>query len=87
MDDQSSNVLDLGLKTMDARQTTPEHMLRSALEDIRKGERPEKKMVILFLDDEPGNFGLYYYQAGMRLDECAFLCDAGKSLFMKGLGL
>ena len=87
MDDQSSNVLDLGLKAMDARQTTPEHMLRSALEDIRNGERLEGKMVILFLDDKPGTFGIYYYQAGMRLDECAFVCDAGKSLFMKKLGL
>lgn len=86
MSNDDGNVLDMGIKQMDSRHTTPEHTLRAALEAIRKGQRKEAKMVILFLDDSPGEFGVYYYQAGMRNDQAALLCEAGKQMFLKRLG-
>ena len=90
MDEETpDNVLDMdiGSRLLDSRGTTPEHILRLALEDIRQGKRAEQKMVVLFLDDSPGHFGIEYYQSGMRLDQCAMLCDLGNSLFKRKLGI
>lgn len=71
---------------MDARTVTPEMMLLTALEDVRSGERTEGKMLIMFID--PGDpFKMHYYNSGMRVDECASICDFGNALFKKELGL
>ena len=87
MDETRDNVVDLGRRPLDSREASPEHILRTALEDVRQGVREEEKMLILFLDDTPGKFAIRYYQSGMRKDECASLCNTGNALFLKELGL
>ena len=86
-EERPDNVLDMNMSAQLEAGTTSEHILRTALEDVRQGKRPEQKMLILFLDDSSSTFGIEYYQSGMRLTQCALLCDLGNALFKKGLGL
>jgi hypothetical protein len=72
-----SKVISMADKSGDARLWDVEQMLQNALHDVRSGNRPTKKALILFLDDE-SDYLVGFSQCGMTTGESILLCELGK---------
>ena len=68
--------------------SSPEQALQDALDYIgKKGAFKEgKKLLVLCLDESNGEYIISYVQAGMKMSECATLCEIAKSSFLKEMG-
>jgi hypothetical protein len=66
---------------------SPEAALRDAINDVGKEGALEhgKKVLILALDETDGNYGVTFYQAGMKMSECLALCEVAKILFLQDM--
>lgn len=81
-----SKIISMSERANNAKLTTPEQLLETALEEIRSGGQLSKvnKMIILHLDDTDCAYHVGFLQAGMLLTECNNLCDYAKTI-IKGI--
>lgn len=75
-----SNVISLSDKLKDGTKWSAEQMLADALMDVSSGDHPEKKAMILWLDDTDG-YRIGFSQCGMTMPECVLLCELAKDRF------
>lgn len=83
-----TNVIDLSEKTGDAGMRSQKQALEDALSEIGKSGAFEggKKLIVLALDDNDGEYNISYIQAGMKMSECITLCEISKAVFLKEMG-
>lgn len=84
-----TKVTTLGAKAGDAKMYTPEQTLTEVLNE-RIGKdgafKNAKKLLVLALDDTDGDYAISWQQAGMRMSECALLCEISKDMFKHKMG-
>lgn len=68
----------------DGRLQSPEQALQDALGEIRENSslKDVKKLLVLALDDNDGEYIVSFFQAGMKMSECLTLCDVAKTQFL-----
>jgi len=83
-----TNLIDLSEKTGDAGMRSQKQALEDALSEIGKRGAFEsgKKLIVLALDDQDGQYSISYVQAGMKMSECVTLCEISKTIFLKEMG-
>lgn len=62
-----------------SRHWTPEQMLLDEAARIRRGERKANKAVVIFLDDEDGEYAVGWANAKMSRDEMVLLAEVFKA--------
>lgn len=81
----SDDVISLAEKTGDAFMVSQEDALKDALNECESGGCFEgrKKILILSVDDDGGQFEVNFIQAGMTMSQCISLCEVSKAIFLK----
>jgi len=82
------NVISMADKTQNGTLQSPEQALQDALKDIGKhgAFKNGKKLLILALDDDDGQYSVSFIQAGMKMSQCLTLCEVAKTKFLAEMG-
>lgn len=83
---KKDNLITMASISSNAMLSTPEMVLKDALDSIGKtGSFKEgKQLLILALDrgEKGDDYNISFIQAGMNMSECIALCDISKTLFL-----
>jgi hypothetical protein len=72
-----NKVTHIGTKTNDSTSYTPEQMLESAMEDIKK-EGSANKAILITLDDTDNQYNTHFWNAGMSATQIIALLEVSK---------
>ncbi len=77
-------IVKLSEKTGNGFTYTIEDALNDALANVGKKGAFEsgKKVLVLALDDNDGNYSISFIQGGMKMSECIGLCETAKAVFL-----
>jgi hypothetical protein len=80
----SDKIISLARKTQDSMRQSPDQALQSALKETEKGGalHGRKKILILSLGEDDGQYSVSFFQSGMRSSECVSLCEVSKAIFL-----
>lgn len=67
------STIDLSEVKNDNRLRTPEQMLRSVLQEVESGQIPNKRMMVIFLDDSDDNYDVGYRAANISSSQVVAL--------------
>lgn len=72
--------------TGDATLRSPRECLEDCIKDIEQEKGAfmnGKKLLVLCLDDQDGNYCISFSQAGMTMSQCLTLAETSKSIFLR----
>lgn len=79
-------VVDIGRATNNALLSSAEQVLCEALDEVRKGEWPTKKILILGLDETKDDYDIYFKCSGMTMIERIAFVEIVKAQLMADFG-
>ena len=85
---EDNKVISLAEKTESSTMWSPEDALREALKDLEEGGRWEgrRKLIVLALDDEDGNYSVSYVNAGCKASEMLAILEIAKKVVEQSMG-
>ncbi|MCD1644142.1 hypothetical protein [Aurantimonas coralicida] len=73
-------------RNRDNRLYTPVECLEGAAEDLRTGDFPCNKLMVLVLDDDDGAYASRFYACNLKASEQLALLEAMKARVLKNMG-
>lgn len=81
-----SSISSIVTRNKNALSWTVEDMLQDALADVQKGDVPNKKAIVIFLNTENGAYDVSHMQAGLRHSEIIPLLEIMKKSILEKMG-
>lgn len=85
---KKDNVVNIGFDALDAKQITPEMVLRESLKELGESRafKQADKLIVIALDDTDGEYTVSWNQANMSTSQILALLEVTKTVTLQQMG-